>query len=62
MLGLVNTAVRCISLSIFSSSSEALMLETPKETISMPRSSRHFLLSTWLRMSASSIVWAGKLL
>ena len=45
--------------SIFSSSSSAVTLDTPKDTISMPRRSRHFLLSTSLRASASSMVWPG---
>ena len=52
----------CISLSICSSSSLAFTLDTPKETISSPRRSRHLFDSTSLSASAISYVWPGRLL
>ena len=58
-VGSMKAAFRCSSLSIFSSSSSAVTLDTPKETISIPRRSRHFLLRTSFRASASSMVWPG---
>jgi len=59
MLGSLRAAARCRSLIIFSSSSVALTELMPKETIEMPRSSRHFEESSSFRASASSVVWAG---
>ena len=58
-VGSINAALRCISLIIFSSSSFAVTEETPKETTSMPRRSRHLALSASLSASASSTVWPG---
>ena len=55
-VGSIKAALRCSSLIICSSSSLALTLETPKETISMPRRSRHREESCSLRASASSRV------
>ena len=59
MVGSRKAALRCSSLIICSSSSLALTLDTPKETISMPLRSRHLAESTSLRASAISPVWAG---
>ena len=58
-VGSRKAALRCISLIICSSSSDALILDTPRETISMPLRSRHLAERTSLRASASSRVWAG---
>ena len=55
-VGSINAALRCISLSIFSSSSFAFTDETPNDTISRPRSLRHLADSTSLSASAISIV------
>lgn len=60
MVGLRKAASRCSCLIICSSSSLALTLETPTETISMPRSLRHFSVRTSFKASASSMVWPGR--
>ncbi len=59
-VGFIKAVLRCSSLIIFSSSSLALTLETPKDTISRPRRSRHFADSSWFKASASSVVWPGR--
>ena len=56
MLALRNTALRCSSFIMASSSSEALTELTPKDTISTPRRFNHFSESTSLSASAISIV------
>ena len=56
MVGSRNAALRCSSFIIFSSSSLAFTLETPKETISSPRRSRHLEESTSLSACAISMV------
>ena len=58
--GSMKAAFRCSSLIIFSSSSEADTLDTPKETISRPRPFRHFSLRTSLRAWAISSVCMGR--
>ena len=59
-VGSMKAALRWSSLIIFSSSSSAFTLDTPKETISMPRRSRHLEDSCSLRASDSSVVWPGR--
>lgn len=58
-VGSVKAALRCSSFMVCSSSSLAVTLATPKDTISIPRRSRHFLDSTSFSASASSMVWPG---
>ena len=62
MLGLRKVALRCSSLIMASSSSEALTEFTPKDTISTPRRFAHFSDSTSLSASAISMVCPGRLL
>ena len=62
MPGFMYALACCICLIICSSSSLAFTLETPKETISMPRRSRHLAERTSLSACAISIVWPGRAL
>ena len=60
ILGLRYTALRCISLIMASSSSEALTELTPMDTISTPRRSFHLEDRAWFIAAAISSVWPGR--
>ena len=60
IVGSLRAALCCNSLMRCSSSSLALMELMPRETISMPRRSRHFAESSSFRHWASSVVWPGR--